>query len=163
MRSDLITGVVGILFSAAYLYGVTMVKIFTGSSTGGVSAQTVPSLWGYGLLILSVLLVIRAVLNRKKSTDTPLTMRRFLDSVKEHREVIGTFILLILYAVLMKPVGFILMSIAYIYLQIMLVTPPEKRTKKHRVTSAGLAVVFSVALYFIFTKYLMVMLPAGIL
>ena len=63
----------------------------------------------------------------------------------------------------MKPVGFIIMSILYVYLQVWVLTPPEKRTKKMHGIAGGLAVFFSVSLYFVFTKYLMVMLPPGIL
>ena len=84
-------------------------------------------------------------------------------ALKERREVVCTFVLLILYAVLMKPVGFIIMSMLYVYLQVWVLTPPEKRTKRMHTVAGGLAVFFSVGLYFVFTKYLMVMLPPGIL
>ena len=63
----------------------------------------------------------------------------------------------------MKLVGFIIMSILYVYLQVWVLTPPEKRTKRMHTIAGGLAVFFSVSLYFVFTKYLMVMLPPGIL
>ena len=63
----------------------------------------------------------------------------------------------------MKLVGFIIMSILYVYLQVWVLTLPEKRTKRMHTIAGGLAVFFSVSLYFVFTKYLMVMLPPGIL
>lgn len=162
MRSDLITGLIGVLFSGFYLYETTTVKVFGGSATAGVNAQTVPKLWGGCLLALSVILIVRGLLKMRKETGKT-SLRDMVQSIRNRREVAYTFILLILYAALMKPVGFIITSIVYVYLQIWVLTPITKRNGKVRKIAAGLAVFFSISLYFLFTRYLMVMLPPGIL
>lgn len=160
---DLLTGIVAAAFSAFYLMQTSGIKVF-GGATAGVTAQTVPRLWGVAMLALSILLILRSILAmRKKSEQDEEESLGFLARLKERREVVCTFALLILYAALMKPVGFIIMSIIYVYLQVWVLTPPEKRTKKMHTIAGGLAVFFSVSLYFVFTKYLMVMLPPGIL
>ena len=160
---DLLTGIVAAAFSAFYLMQTSGIKVF-GGATAGVTAQTVPRLWGVAMLVLSILLILRSILAmRKKSEQDEEESLGFLARLKERREVVCTFGLLILYAALMKPVGFIIMSIIYVYLQVWVLTPPEKRTKKMHTIAGGLAVFFSVSLYFVFTKYLMVMLPPGIL
>lgn len=160
---DLVTGIVAAAFSAFYLMQTSGIKVF-GGATAGVTAQTVPRLWGVAMLALSILLILRSILAmRKKSEQDEEESLGFLARLKERREVVCTFALLILYAALMKPVGFIIMSIIYVYLQVWVLTPPEKRTKKMHTIAGGLAVFFSVSLYFVFTKYLMVMLPPGIL
>ena len=160
---DLLTGIVAAAFSAFYLMQTSGIKVF-GGATAGVTAQTVPRLWGVAMLALSILLILRSVLAmRKKSEQDEEERLGFLARLKERREVVCTFGLLILYAALMKPVGFIIMSILYVYLQVWVLTPPEKRTKRMHTIAGGLAVFFSVSLYFVFTKYLMVMLPPGIL
>lgn len=160
---DLLTGIVAAAFSAFYLMQTSGIKVF-GGATAGVTAQTVPRLWGVAMLALSILLILRSILAmRKKSEQDEEESLGFLARLKERREVVCTFSLLILYAALMKPVGFIIMSIIYVYLQVWVLTPPEKRTKKMHTIAGGLAVFFSVSLYFVFTKYLMVMLPPGIL
>lgn len=157
---DLLTGIVAAAF---YLMQTSGIKVF-GGATAGVTAQTVPRLWGVAMLALSILLILRSILAmRKKSEQDEEESLGFLARLKERREVVCTFGLLILYAALMKPVGFIIMSIIYVYLQVWVLTPPEKRTKKMHTIAGGLAVFFSVSLYFVFTKYLMVMLPPGIL
>ena len=157
---DLLTGIVAAAFSLMQTSGI---KVF-GGATAGVTAQTVPRLWGVAMLALSILLILRSILAmRKKSEQDEEESLGFLARLKERREVVCTFGLLILYAALMKPVGFIIMSIIYVYLQVWVLTPPEKRTKKMHTIAGGLAVFFSVSLYFVFTKYLMVMLPPGIL
>ena len=159
---DLLTGIVAAAFSAFYLMQTSGIKVF-GGATAGVTAQTVPRLWGVAMLALSILLILRSILAmRKKSEQDEEERLGFLARLKERREVVCTFGLLILYAALMKPVGFIIMSILYVYLQVWVLTPPEKRTKRMHTIAGGLAVFFS-SLYFVFTKYLMVMLPPGIL
>ena len=160
---DLLTGIVAAAFSAFYLMQTSGIKVF-GGATAGVTAQTVPRLWGVAMLALSILLILRSALAmRKKSEQDEEERLGFLARLKERREVVCTFGLLILYAALMKPVGFIIMSILYVYLQVWVLTPPEKRTKRMHTIAGGLAVFFSVSLYFVFTKYLKVMLPPGVL
>ena len=70
---------------------------------------------------------------------------------------------LIGYAALMKPVGFIITSIIYVFLQILILTPIKKRSRKVMGIAAVMAVTFSTVLYYVFTKYFMVLLPPGIL
>lgn len=162
MKSDLITGLIGAAFSAFYLFETTKVKVFGGAATGGVDAQTVPKLWGGCFLILSIVLIIRALLAMRKAKERK-GLREIIDGIRNRREVLYTFILLILYAALMKPIGFILTSIVYVFLQIWVLTPLEERSRRVLGIAAGLSVFFSVSLYYVFTKYLMVMLPPGIL
>ena len=158
---DLVTGIVAGAFSAFYLVQTSGIKIF-GGATAGVTAQTIPRLWGGALLLLSIILILRSLLAIRRTKGRKEEKRGVIAVLKERREVVCTFVLLILYAVLMKPVGFI-MSMLYVYLQVWVLTPPEKRTKRMHTVAGGLAVFFSVGLYFVFTKYLMVMLPPGIL
>lgn len=162
MKRDLITGIVGAGLSGFYLFETTTVKVFAGAGTAGVNAQTVPKLWGGCLLALSLILIVRTLFSARKETEKK-GLRELLEGIRNRREVVYTFLLLILYAALMKPVGFIPTSIAYVFLQIWVLTPPEERSPRVAGIAAGLAVAFSVSLYFVFTKYLMVMLPPGIL
>lgn len=68
--------------------------------------------------------------------------------------------LLVLYTALIKPVGFIIMTIFYIFAQSQFMVPPEKRSFMR---SAVIAVVSSLVIYFVFTKGLSMALPGGIL
>lgn len=134
---DLLTGIVAAAFSAFYLMQTSGIKVF-GGATAGVTAQTVPRLWGVAMLALSILLILRSILAmRKKSEQDEEERLGFLARLKERREVVCTFGLLILYAALMKPVGFIIMSILYVYLQVWVLTPPEKRTKRMHTIAGG--------------------------
>ena len=162
MKSDLITGLVGSGVAGWYLMAASQVKIFGGAATAGVNAQTIPKLWGTCLLILSLILIFRAIYKYKQG-EKGKSAREIIEGIRNKREVVYTFGLLILYAILMKPVGFIITSMVYVYLQIWVLAPVTARNKRMHCIAAGLAVFFSISLYFVFTKYLMVMLPAGIL
>lgn len=164
MKSDLITGIIAAAFSVFYLSQTTTIKIF-GGATGGVNARTVPEIWGSCLLILSIILIVRSIYGMAKAKKNPTLPEQgnFIKNLIDKREVVYTFTLLIGYAALMKPVGFIITSIIYVFLQILILTPIKKRSRKVMGIAAVMAVTFSTVLYYVFTKYFMVLLPPGIL
>lgn len=164
MKSDLITGIIAAAFSVFYLSQTTTIKIF-GGATGGVNARTVPEIWGSCLLILSIILIVRSIYEMAKAKKNPTLPEQgnFIKNLIDKREVAYTFALLIGYAALMKPVGFIITSIIYVFLQILILTPIKKRSRKVMGIAAVMAVTFSTVLYYVFTKYFMVLLPPGIL
>ena len=164
MKSDLITGIIAAAFSVFYLSQTTTIKIF-GGATGGVNARTVPEIWGSCLLILSIILIVRSIYGMVKAKKNPTLPEQgnFIKNLIDKREVVYTFALLIGYAALMKPVGFIITSIIYVFLQILILTPIKKRSRKVMGIAAVMAVTFSTVLYYVFTKYFMVLLPPGIL
>ena len=164
MKSDLITGIIAAAFSVFYLSQTTTIKIF-GGATGGVNARTVPEIWGSCLLILSIILIVRSIYGMVKAKKNPTLPEQgnFIKNLIDKREVVYTFALLIGYAALMKPVGFIITSIIYVFLQILILTPMKKRSRKVMGIAAIIAVTFSTVLYYVFTKYFMVLLPPGIL
>lgn len=164
MRGDLLTGIISAIFSVLYLLQTYNIKIF-GGTEAIVDARTVPKIWGIGLLILSILLIFRSIykiFKTKKAVNNDRN-RYIINKIKEQREVVYTFILLILYAAFMDFLGFILASIIYVFLQIWTLTPLDKRNAKMKITSGILALTFSFGLYYIFTEYFMVLLPSGIL
>lgn len=164
MKSDLITGIIAAAFSVFYLSQTTTIKIF-GGATGGVNAKTVPEIRGSCLLILSIILIVRSIYGMAKAKKNPTLPEQgnFIKNLIDKREVAYTFALLIGYAALMKPVGFIITSIIYVFLQILILTPIKKRSRKVMGIAAVMAVTFSTVLYYVFTKYFMVLLPPGIL
>lgn len=71
-----------------------------------------------------------------------------------------SFLCLFLYIVLLKSVGFLIMTALYVFFQSWLITP---KTKKRPVRLAIISVIFSVVVYAIFVFALNLILPAGIL
>lgn len=77
--------------------------------------------------------------------------------------MIGTFIILFLYAFAMRPVGYLISTFVYLIVQVVLLTQRKKINKKIILKALILAVVFSVLSDYLFVELLSVPLPAGIL
>lgn len=101
-----------------------------------------------GFLVESLLAPATEKTERRKKDWTPLL--RFCIALG----------MLILYVVLLKPVGFIVTTVLYIFAQSQFMVPNEKRSIGG---SAVLAVVSAVLIYLVFAKGLSMVLPMGIL
>ena len=73
-------------------------------------------------------------------------------------EVVETFGALLIYIAIMNFVGFIIASIFYIFVQTLILMP---KGEKSYVKAGVIAVIFSVATYYIFVYWLAVLLPVG--
>lgn len=157
-RQDLMTGIIMALVSLWYLFEAAQVKVFAGMGKAIIDSGTIPKVWGGCLLVLSIILIIRGFRGLQK--EGQLDKFNLWDKVKEHWEVVGTFILLTIYIGIMDYLGFVIASMIYIFFQILVLTPKEKRNYK----MAGiLAVIFSISIYYVFVEWLMVLLPVGLL
>lgn len=75
----------------------------------------------------------------------------------------GTIVLLIAYMLLVEKVGFIVLSIIYLYLQIYLVSPRDDLQKRNFVINGVVSIVVPLALYYLFYHAFGIFLPPGIL
>lgn len=163
-KLDIIPGIVIALFSIAYMSMIPGIKAFDGLGATPLTNHFVPYLWGGSMLVLGLWITFRGFRKRKKYLaeggrieKTPLK-----DALMEKREVIASFISLALYVGLMGPVGFVITTIAYVFVQILLLTPKAKWPKTY--VPAGItAVISGCALFYIFKYLLNVLLPVGIL
>lgn len=161
-KKNLFPGIVLSLFSAGYLIYATRIDVFTGSGSTPLSARFVPYLWGGCLLLLSVILIFRGVRQRKAAMANGEVTKSNIclgELLKEHYEVILTFIFLAIYIALMEPIGFLIMTILFLFAEILILTPKDKR---NYIIAAIVAIVFSFGIDFIFVRLLNVLLPLGI-
>ena len=86
-----------------------------------------------------------------------------LGGIHISEEVLATIAAFTVYVFVLSSVGFVISSIVYLFVQILILTPKEKRTPKGIALYAVLSVVFCAVVYVIFRFGLNVMLPAGIL
>lgn len=120
----------------------------------GFGADFMPKVVGILLVLCSLGFLVQGV-------------RAECDEKKESRlnwtPVIRFFMalgLLVLYTALIKPVGFIIMTILYIFAQSQIMVPPEKRSY---LLSGAIAVGSALVIYYVFTNGLSIALPGGIL
>lgn len=77
--------------------------------------------------------------------------------------MLETLGLIALYIFALKPVGFIITTLAYLVMQMYVLAPKDERTRGNMAVFVVVSLITSVAVYFIFTKVFYLMLPAGIL
>lgn len=163
-RKDIISGAVIGAASIIYLLLTCQINIFTGPGAAPLSARFVPAMWGAILLVLSIMLLVRGLMNRKAAIQKAETAEKGGFSLKgfylQNTEVILTFVVLAVYIYLLKPVGFLIMSALYIFAEALILS---KRGKRHVLTALLLAVAASALIDFVFVRLLYVMLPKGIL
>lgn len=163
-RKDITSGALIGAVSIIYLLLTCKVNIFTGPGAAPLSARFVPAMWGTILLILSVLLLVRGLRNRKAALQKRGAAEQSRFSLKgfylQNTEVILTFAVLAAYIYLLKPVGFLIMSALYIFAEALILS---KKGKRRVITALVLAVTASVLIDFVFVRLLYVMLPKGIL
>lgn len=162
-KKNLIPGVVLGAFSLFYLGSTTQIVPFTGLGSTPLDNRFVPRLWGSILLLLSVILIIRGIKQRKQALESAggkLPQGENLIGIcKENREVLLSFVFLAIYTALLEPVGFLISTAVYVYAEIVVLTNPAKR---NWVTPAIVAIVAAVAIDFVFVRFLNVLLPHGI-
>ena len=87
MKGDLITGIIATIFSIFYLSQTYSIKIF-GGADAIADARTIPKIWGIGLLVLSIMLIIRSLykMYKNKKEISINDKRKVIDKRKNKRE-----------------------------------------------------------------------------
>lgn len=164
-RNDLLTGIIFCLFSGAYFFMATRIAVPDSLKASLLDASSIPKLWGGMMFILGVIILIRGVLkmnSAKKEGYTPDNsnmMAKFKKSVWEARSAIAMFVILALYIACLQSVGFLVSTIAFLFLEFFVLTRKEERKLWVIVL---MALVFGVAIYSLFKYGFNMPLPRGI-
>ena len=157
-KKELIIGVAMLGASIAYL-----VMAYRVPGHDGIDAATVPTLLAILLCLLGALQTLSAIGNRARPTaesdaDAP---EQTSASVVEPLTVLKTLGLILIYVVLLGPVGFPIMTALYLYLQFIVLTPVDHKVR--HVPYAAIAAVTSAVIYLLFREAFDLLLPAGLL
>ncbi len=161
-KKNLIPGIVLTIFSIIYLVLTSQIKKFSGLGSDPLGARAIPYLWGISLLVLSLILVSRGIKQRNlaiKNSTYVKTSLNLSHMIKENREIVMTFLSLAIYIALLEPIGFLIMTVIYIFVQTLILTPKEKR---NYILTLITSIVIAVALDYVFVCLLNVLLPLGI-
>jgi hypothetical protein len=161
-QKNIIAGAVLAVFSAVVLLLSLNIPTFTGLGAAPLGSAFIPRLWGGSLGLLSLSLFFRGLRERTVYVRTgkviPISFK-LSKFCQENREVILTFVIIAIYTALIGIVGFIIMSALYLFAQILILTPPDKRNFP---VASIISIVTSVLLDFVFVSLLHVLLPRGI-
>ncbi len=125
---------------------------------GFIDAATVPYVLSAGLCLLGVLQLLHGYKVKPPMADA--TTEANVGSI-DYATVIKTLGLVAAYMALLKPVGFVIMTVLYLYLQFIVLTPREQ--KPNHLAYAVIALVTSAVIYATFRQGFDLMLPTGLL
>jgi hypothetical protein len=150
------SGMVFILYGAAWLYAGLSIPVK--GKEGDFGPALLPKVIGVIIVFLSILLIYTAFLNDKKTTVTQKTEG---DGSYDYKSVILTMMLLVLYIVTMEPIGFIISSMLYLFLQMIIMA--NKPGKRQIITYAIISLVLPYLVDYLFYSMFSLMLPDGLL
>ena len=145
---DVISGLFFLLLAIALYAGSYSIKTFSDTAYGVAFLPRVVALLMGGISLIVIAGGYRKARGAPAMSGFPIT-----------RGFVLTIILIFLYMLAMSTLGFIIASFAYITAQIYVLSNFDK---KQLYLGASLALVFSVGIYFLFTRVIYIMLPPGI-
>ncbi|WP_439234448.1 tripartite tricarboxylate transporter TctB family protein [Lonepinella koalarum] len=162
IKKDFIVSLFFALLAIGYLYQAQSISVFSPFSQDGPDSKTVPNIIGGLMLLLSATLFVTTLFSWRKNKLVSTAEAPIQSTKKFPIKLVISLVLLGLYIACYQEVGFIISSISYLILQSIVLIPAEKR-KKWTLFIIGLSIVFTVVIYFLFSKYLTLFLPIGLL
>ncbi|MBT9146243.1 MAG: hypothetical protein DDT42_02125 [candidate division WS2 bacterium] len=128
---------------------------------GAAGPGVMPKITSIALIGLSVGLLIQSWTEMKsvKTKGQEETARTKVDK----KTVFGTIVILLVYSVMIVPLGFMISSIFYIFCQSILLRTNLNLNKKQIIIIALISVIVSFVINYVFTEYFALALPRGIL
>lgn len=151
--------VVGLFFMAISAIMIIMAKMLPKSMVMDIGPDFMPTVIGAVTFILATILLVLNVKNRKL---------RVLEAKAEgaedcdYKRVLSSAILILVYVFILKPIGFIVSTLLYLPLQMLVLAPKEGRTKKSLIQLLIVDAVFTLVVFFLFRYGFKIVLPAGI-
>ena len=153
---NLIFGIASMGLSVFYLVFSTQIKTKPKLTPSYASDRIMPTILGILLAILSVILIIQGVRQLKAEDEGDARKLDRADTLA----VILTFAVIIGYIALMQPLGFCLSTVIYLFLQMLVLAPPDKR---NYLLFAIVAVAFTAIVFVAFRVGLQQLLPRGVI
>lgn len=162
------------VFSGFFLLVVSVVMYiatysFEALTTTVVGPAFMPQIISVAIGVFSILIIVngfRKVRHEKKEETIPEPVVEVHDDEMtpgeqdSYKPVIMTLLLMVVYVILMPIVGFLITTILYIFLQMMILS--HKTTRKIWLF-ALVSIVSSIIIYYVFRNVFYVMLPTGIM
>lgn len=160
---DLYTGLVVFFLSLFYLINVSTIRVFTGAGATAINARTIPAIEGGLLMFLSLVMIGRFWVKLRRghiSTGEEQTAGTENASFRVRMAVPLTLLLLLLYVIAIGNLGFVITSMIYLFLQVLILSPEGKL---NYIAATIIAVVCPIVIYLLFVYLLNVPLPRGIM
>lgn len=151
--------VVGVFFMILSSILIAMARMLPKSKVMEIGPDFMPMVIGGVTFILAAILTFLSIKNFKLHVA-----QIDADSIPkcDYKRVLSSIILVLAYVFLLQPVGFILSTMVYLLLQMLVLSPDDARSKKDIIKLAIIDVIFTLVVFFLFRYGFKIVLPAGI-
>ena len=167
-------GIFFLCFSIFYYICSSKINTFSPFGHKTLDSRSMPQMLAVLMAGLSIVLIVISYrkaritarcVQEKTEEEEPVEKISFRGKQLSKLTVrlVACCLLIALYALLYRPLGFVLSSILFLFFLTVLLAPNEKRTLKMHTFYFGFSVAFTLLVYFLFTRVLSMMLPRGIL
>ncbi|MDR1827127.1 MAG: tripartite tricarboxylate transporter TctB family protein [Methylobacteriaceae bacterium] len=149
---DIIACIALLLLSAAVYYNTGFIRVFEPNSASYINGQFFPYLLSGALCLAALIQLFNSIreLHRSPADKDSVISRGALI------RIVATLVILAIYTALLSTFGFLIMSMLYVFVQVIVLSP---KGRLNLPVAAVLAVVSSGAIYFLFTQVLTMVLP----
>ena len=151
--------IVGIFFMALSAILMVMAQMLPKSKVMEIGPDFMPMVIGGLTFALAAALTFLSVKNFKMPAAE-------IDPAKlpdcDYKRVLLSVILVLVYVFVLQPVGFIVSTLVFLPLQMLVLSPEDKRGKKDIMMLLIIDVIFTMAVFFLFRYGFKIVLPAGI-
>ncbi len=151
--------IVGIFFMALSAILMVMAQMLPKSKVMEIGPDFMPMVIGGLTFALAAALTFLSVENFKMHAAEidPAKLPDF-----DYKRVLLSVILVLVYVFVLQPVGFIVSTLVFLPLQMLVLSPEDKRGKKDIMMLLIIDVIFTMAVFFLFRYGFKIVLPAGI-
>ncbi|MDO4265277.1 MAG: tripartite tricarboxylate transporter TctB family protein [Eubacteriales bacterium] len=153
---DIVVSIFFLILSTALIIAA---KMLPKSKVMDIGPDFMPLVIGGVTFILAAILLFLSVKNFKMNTAgiDPASIEAC-----DYKRVLMSALLVLIYVFVLKPVGFIISTLVYLPLQMMVLAPDEKRTKKELIKLIIIDVIFTLVVFILFRYGFKIVLPEGI-
>ena len=148
--------VVGIFFMALGVVLYVAAAALPKSAVMEIGPDFMPKVIAALTFVLALVLTIQSAKGLKSKEIDPASVPK-----SDYKRVISSIILVLIYVFVMRPVGFIITTLVFLPLQMLILSPDDKRGVKNIVVLLVIDVIFTIAVYLLFRYAFMIMLPRG--
>ena len=151
--------VVGVFFMALSAIMMVMAQMLPKSKVMEIGPDFMPMVIG---AITFVLALILTVLNVKNMKLWAAELAEAAIDECDYKRVLLSALLVLIYVFVLQPVGFIVSTLVYLPLQMLVLSPDDQRGKKQIIQLLIIDVIFTMIVFFLFRYGFKIVLPAGI-
>ena len=151
--------VVGIFYAALGAAVIYLAQQLPKSRVMKIGPNFMPLVIGIIIVALALMLLFSSIKNFKRNAAKAEAMPA---DTSDYKRVLASLVLVVIYVNILAPVGFILSTLGYLFLQIIVLAPDDRRSAKNIMLYAIIDVVFVLIVFFLFRYGFKIVLPAGI-